>query len=243
MEMRSLTRCLRSRPTTTSLYPQLTRTQTASFSSSSPSFNENQQQNQPQRNRRDIRVNPDKISNILDQLNIRAGRSNARAPTSTQLLNDEYRLPQRRPRSNPTDPTDPSSANANANADGDQSSLTAAADAARIASFPPLEENSTSQQQKDLRQTRRALPGKLNPALGRRIAVAPERGEDLETGMKRLNRLLTENNVKFQQLQQKFHVRRGQMKKNLRIKRWRKLFQYSMQHTVSKIERMRKQGW
>ncbi|KAL4950457.1 hypothetical protein BDW69DRAFT_172146 [Aspergillus filifer] len=244
MEMRSLTRCLRSRPTTTStsmLSSRIARTQTASFSSSTTLFEENQSrpqsQPQPQQRNRDIRLkNPDKISNILDQLNLRANRSNARAPTSTQLLDTQARPQRFRNRD----------ANANATTTTttiDPSNPDAAATAANLATLNAASRASFSDITKESRQTRRALPGKLNPALGRRVPVSMERGENLEMSLFKLNRLLQDNNVKFQNLQQKYHVRRGQMKKNLRIKRWRKLFQYSMQHTVAKIQRMRKQGW
>jgi hypothetical protein len=65
----------------------------------------------------------------------------------------------------------------------------------------------------------------------------------LEVALKRLSGILKENNVKYQYLDQKYHVRRGQMRKNLRIRRWRKLFAYSFAHTVGKIQRMRAQGW
>ncbi|KAL4965682.1 mitochondrial 37S ribosomal protein bS21m [Aspergillus stella-maris] len=256
MEMRSLTRCLRSRPTATStsmLSSRIPRTQTASFSSSSTLYDENQSQPhpqsrpQPQQRNRDIRLkNPDKISNILDQLNLRANRSNARAPTSTQLLDTQARPQRFRNRdANATtttkttiDPSNPDAA-ATANATGTPED----AAAANLATLNAASRASFTDIAKESRQTRRALPGKLNPALGRRVPVSMERGENLEMSMFKLNRLLTDNNVKFQHLQQKYHVRRGQLKKNLRIKRWRKLFQYSMQHTVSKIKRMRAQGW
>ncbi|RDW90627.1 mitochondrial 37S ribosomal protein bS21m [Aspergillus mulundensis] len=84
---------------------------------------------------------------------------------------------------------------------------------------------------------------KLNPTLGREVTIASERGFDLDKAHKQLNVILKDNNVKYQQVAQKFHVRKGQMRKNLRIKRWRKLFAYSFAHTVGKIHRMRAQGW
>ncbi|KAL4910365.1 hypothetical protein BDW74DRAFT_51378 [Aspergillus multicolor] len=84
---------------------------------------------------------------------------------------------------------------------------------------------------------------KLDPKLGREVTISPDRGVDLDRALVKLNNILKENNVKFQQLDQKFHIRKGQAKKLLRMRRWRKLFRYSFAHTVGKIQRMRAQGW
>ncbi|KAA8650501.1 hypothetical protein EYZ11_003280 [Aspergillus tanneri] len=84
---------------------------------------------------------------------------------------------------------------------------------------------------------------KLGPTLGRQVLVEPEKGIDLASSLRILNSTCSTNRVKQQSIQQKFHVRRGQVRKNLRMQRWRKLFKYSFKQTVSRIQRMRAQGW
>ncbi|GAQ06744.1 hypothetical protein ALT_4065 [Aspergillus lentulus] len=84
---------------------------------------------------------------------------------------------------------------------------------------------------------------KLGPTLGRQVHVEPEKGVDLTTALRVLQGNITTNKVRAQWHAQKFHVRRGQMRKNLRMDRWRKLFKFSFKETVNKIQRMRAQGW
>lgn len=43
--------------------------------------------------------------------------------------------------------------------------------------------------------------------------------------------------------QQKFHVRKGMVRKQKKMMRWKKLFKFSFQGTVKKIQRMQAQGW
>ncbi|KAB8068703.1 hypothetical protein BDV29DRAFT_184034 [Aspergillus leporis] len=84
---------------------------------------------------------------------------------------------------------------------------------------------------------------KLGPTLGRQVHVEPERGMDLASAFKMLQATVSTNQIKRQSFYQKYHVRRGQLKKNLRMERWRKLFRFSFQKTVGRIEKMRAQGW
>jgi hypothetical protein len=84
---------------------------------------------------------------------------------------------------------------------------------------------------------------KLGPSLGRQVHVEPEKGTDLAAALRTLQITCNANRVKQQANQQRFHVRRGQMRKDLRMQRWRKLFKFSFDKTVSKIQRMRAQGW
>ncbi|KAE8149236.1 hypothetical protein BDV25DRAFT_4827 [Aspergillus avenaceus] len=84
---------------------------------------------------------------------------------------------------------------------------------------------------------------KLGPSLGRQVHVEPEKGTDVSSALRQLHSACMQNRVKTQSLNQKFHVRRGQVKKNLRIARWRKLFKFSFQKTVGRIQKMRAQGW
>lgn len=84
---------------------------------------------------------------------------------------------------------------------------------------------------------------KLGPELGRQVIVEPERGIDLNGALRQLNMSLSANRVRSQKSQQKFHIRRGQMRKNLKSSRWRRLFKFSFAQTVAKVQRMKAQGW
>ncbi|EYE95642.1 mitochondrial 37S ribosomal protein bS21m [Aspergillus ruber CBS 135680] len=93
------------------------------------------------------------------------------------------------------------------------------------------------------RQPVRRVELKLGPSLGRQVHVEPEKGYDLEAALRTLNAACFQNKILQTQRRQKFHVRRGQMRKNLRMERWRKLFKFSFVNTVTKIQKMRSQGW
>ncbi|KAF9886690.1 hypothetical protein FE257_011204 [Aspergillus nanangensis] len=84
---------------------------------------------------------------------------------------------------------------------------------------------------------------KLGPSLGRQVHVQPEKGTDLAAAMRILQATCNANRMRGMVFDQRFHVRRGQVRKNRRMQRWRKLFKFSFQQTVSRIERMRAQGW
>lgn len=84
---------------------------------------------------------------------------------------------------------------------------------------------------------------KLGPTLGRQVHVEPERGVDLGAAIRNLNMVVNANKIKQQSFQQKFHVRKGMVRKQQRRERWRKLFRFSFQETVKKIQRMQAQGW
>lgn len=84
---------------------------------------------------------------------------------------------------------------------------------------------------------------KLGPTLGRQVYVEPERGVDLPAAIRILQTTCNQNKVKQQSNNQKFHVRKGMKRKELRRTRWRKLFKFSFQATVKKIQRMQAQGW
>ncbi|KAL4927685.1 mitochondrial 37S ribosomal protein bS21m [Aspergillus undulatus] len=236
MEMRSLTHCLRSRPTTNTLFTnfrhnQMRRTtlqfQTATFASSTPALNENT----PPRPQTPRSKNND-IDNVLDMLNLSSNRSNPRAPTTSQLLSSDR--DRQAPGQGQRQDAAAAAGNAAATNTNRNNSLSSAAAAGMKRSLP--------MQTPRLAENRK-VQMKLGPSLGREVAVSAERGWDVEGSIKKLHRLLADNNVKYQELSQKFHVRRGQQKKILRIKRWRNLFKYSFSHTVGKIQRMRKQGW
>lgn len=84
---------------------------------------------------------------------------------------------------------------------------------------------------------------KLGPTLGRQVHVEPERGVDLAAAIRNLQMTVNQNKIKAQSFEQKFHVRKGMVRKQQRRTRWRKLFRFSFQETVKKIQRMQAQGW
>ncbi|KAL1967047.1 hypothetical protein VTN77DRAFT_3571 [Rasamsonia byssochlamydoides] len=93
------------------------------------------------------------------------------------------------------------------------------------------------------RSSLRRVELKLGPELGRQVYVEPEKGVDLPAALRFLQINCAVNRVRAQANFQRFHVRRGQRKKDLRMERWRKLFKFSFVKTVAKIQRMRAQGW
>lgn len=89
----------------------------------------------------------------------------------------------------------------------------------------------------------KTVPMKLGPKLGRQIMVQNDRGMDCASAIRSLEVSCRSNDLRRQEANQRFHVRRGQARKNLRIRRWRKLFKFSFLETVKRIDRMRDQGW
>lgn len=89
----------------------------------------------------------------------------------------------------------------------------------------------------------KTVPMKLGPKLGRQVMVQNDRGLDCATAIRSLEKTCNANNLRRQVAAQRFHVRRGQARKNLKIARWRKLFKFSFLATIRKIDRMRDQGW
>ncbi|KAF3388569.1 hypothetical protein F1880_003255 [Penicillium rolfsii] len=89
----------------------------------------------------------------------------------------------------------------------------------------------------------RKLELKLGPTLGRQVHVEPERGVDLPSAIRQLEITCSMNKIKANAHEQKYHKRKGAVRKELRRTRWRKLFRFSFQETVKKIQRMQAQGW
>ncbi|KAL4880741.1 hypothetical protein BJY04DRAFT_190735 [Aspergillus karnatakaensis] len=95
-----------------------------------------------------------------------------------------------------------------------------------------------------LQQKKKTKPDlKLDSTLGRQVGVNFRMGVTVHQAIGRLNATLSSNGVKQQAYAQKFHVRKGQLRKQLKVKRWRSLFKKSFQSTVQKIQRMQAQGW
>ncbi|RAL03445.1 mitochondrial 37S ribosomal protein bS21m [Aspergillus ibericus CBS 121593] len=94
-----------------------------------------------------------------------------------------------------------------------------------------------------LRAASRRVDLKLGPKLGRQITVEPEKGMDLPAALRGLTTVLNQNKVKASLQAQRFHIRKGQLRKNLKIKRWRYLFKFSFGATIKRIHKIRAQGW
>ncbi|KAF7588804.1 hypothetical protein BBP40_005197 [Aspergillus hancockii] len=200
MEMRTLTQCLRSRPTT-SLYNQqpthnLTRTYATRPSKPFTRIHRPKPASAPATA---TSTNPSDFDEILSKLNIN-NRDTAAA--------------------------------------ADNSNRPATKDALSLSRAVGM-----SAETENYRIPVRRVELKLGPTLGRQVHVEPEKGTDLASAFRMLGATVSTNGIKRQALHQKFHVRRGQMNKNLRMERWKKLFRFSFQKTVRKIERMRAQGW
>ncbi|KEF59814.1 uncharacterized protein A1O9_04662 [Exophiala aquamarina CBS 119918] len=81
---------------------------------------------------------------------------------------------------------------------------------------------------------------RLKPSLGRTVKVV---SGDPSRAFRVLESKCAANKVRLDEVAQRFHVRRGQRKKLLRMKRWRALFREGFIAECDKIRRMRKQGW
>lgn len=84
---------------------------------------------------------------------------------------------------------------------------------------------------------------RLSPSLGRTVAVDHVRGFDAARAIGKLESLCAANKVRIQEKEQRFHIRRGQMRKNLRSRRWRATFKFSFQKTIERCMQLRRQGW
>ncbi|WEW59809.1 hypothetical protein PRK78_005289 [Emydomyces testavorans] len=83
----------------------------------------------------------------------------------------------------------------------------------------------------------------LSPSLGRTVVVDHVNGFDVARALGMMESRCAANRVRLDEREQRFHVRRGQRKKDLRSKRWRKLFKFSFVATVARCEKLRRQGW
>ncbi|KZZ89287.1 Ribosomal protein S21 [Ascosphaera apis ARSEF 7405] len=84
---------------------------------------------------------------------------------------------------------------------------------------------------------------RLNASTGRTVEVNNKFGLDAVRAVRMLEIACAKNKVRAQQRDQRFHVRRSQKKKDLRMKRWRALFKKSFKQTLSRCAKMKSQGW
>ena len=82
---------------------------------------------------------------------------------------------------------------------------------------------------------------RLKPTLGRTVEVGA--GYDVTRAFRTMESLCARNGVRKDMQSQRFHIRRGQLKKNMRIIRWRKLFKEGFLKECERVRRMRRQGW
>ncbi|KAK5056022.1 hypothetical protein LTR84_012573 [Exophiala bonariae] len=81
---------------------------------------------------------------------------------------------------------------------------------------------------------------RLKPSLGRTVKVM---SGDPGRAFQMLERKCTQNNIRADVRNQRFHVRKGMKVKILRMQRWRALFREGFVAECDQIRRMRKQGW
>ncbi|RMZ81828.1 hypothetical protein DV738_g2111, partial [Chaetothyriales sp. CBS 135597] len=84
---------------------------------------------------------------------------------------------------------------------------------------------------------------RLKPSLGRTVEASVGQGGDLTRIFRSLEALCKRNNVSYDFNKQRFHVRRGQRRKDVRSQRWRKQFSAGFLEECRRIRRMRAQGW
>jgi small subunit ribosomal protein MRP21 len=87
--------------------------------------------------------------------------------------------------------------------------------------------------------TRQTPPLRLKPSLGRTVQVYG----DPAKAFRMLERRCTDNSVKRDEVKQKFHIRKGQQRKNDKMRRWRVTFKEGFIAECDRIRRMKKQGW
>ncbi|KAI5303561.1 hypothetical protein KEM56_007419 [Ascosphaera pollenicola] len=84
---------------------------------------------------------------------------------------------------------------------------------------------------------------RLHPSTGRTVDVNNKTGLDAVRAIRMLEIKCAKNKVRVHQRDQRFHVRRSQKKKDLKMKRWRALFKKSFRQTLSRCAKMKSQGW
>ncbi|KAI5290913.1 hypothetical protein KEM54_000052 [Ascosphaera aggregata] len=94
-----------------------------------------------------------------------------------------------------------------------------------------------------IRRDLRRYDIRSNPSTGRSVDVNHKTGMDPVRAVRTLEILCARNKVRVHQRDQKFHVRRTQKRKDLRMKRWRALFKKSFKQTLSRCAKMKSQGW
>lgn len=82
---------------------------------------------------------------------------------------------------------------------------------------------------------------RLSTSLGKTVDVTGY--TDVTRAFQRMEGICRRNKLRHDVRSQRFHIRRGQLKKNLRIVRWRARFKEGFEAECDRVHRMRKQGW
>ncbi|PYI05240.1 hypothetical protein BO78DRAFT_398381 [Aspergillus sclerotiicarbonarius CBS 121057] len=225
MERRAIAQCLRSRPTTTLYKTQLL----------------------PGRIGLRFSSNNNNNNNNTNTTTTAATPPSPQAPTQTTTPSRTPNQPQTQPPAAATD-FDQILHKLNINSTNNNTNSTPSANeqapGSRVFNDPLSVSRAVglSAETENLRSLRR-VDLKLGPKLGRQIQVEPERGMDLPAALRSLTAVLNQNKVRASVQAQRFHVRKGQLRKTLRVKRWRNLFKFSFGATVKRIQKIRAQGW
>jgi hypothetical protein len=102
----------------------------------------------------------------------------------------------------------------------------------------------TDQAWYDMNQSKNSSRGptlRLTSSLGKSVEIGG--AFDLTRAFQRMEMICSRNSVRRDVARQRFHVRRGQLKKQLRMERWRRLFKEGFIAECSRVRRMRRQGW
>lgn len=91
--------------------------------------------------------------------------------------------------------------------------------------------------------TRNKRTVRSRPSIGRTIEVEPATGIDFGRAVKTMEVLLARNKVRQDTYNQKFHERGGMKRKRLKSERWRRYFKEGFLATISRVKKMRRQGW
>lgn len=82
-----------------------------------------------------------------------------------------------------------------------------------------------------------------SPRVGRTIEINLKRGLDLPRALRKLGFQCIENNVRRDQLNQRYYERPGMKRKRLKRERWRARFKLGFKALVQKVQAMRRKGW
>lgn len=91
---------------------------------------------------------------------------------------------------------------------------------------------------------REAIPEpiiRLSSSIGKQVDVTGY--TDVTRAFQRMEAICSRNRVRADVRSQRFHIRKGMLRKNLRIIRWRKLFKEGFVAECARVQKMRKQGW
>jgi len=81
---------------------------------------------------------------------------------------------------------------------------------------------------------------KSRPSIGRTVEVGPQ---GVARALQILGRECRDNNVRSDQIRDRFHERKGMKRKRLRRERWRRRFGEGFRATVRLVTEMRRKGW